>query len=106
VVAELTARIKMLTETTSSQQKTITSQQHTIARLMGNHSGNGSGSGGSGNTRNNINRGLGQKKKCKNCGKEGYHKEEDCLELPENEGRRKTGWKSVFEGMKNPHNTK
>jgi len=104
VVAELTARIKTLTETTASQQKTITSQQNTIARLMGNH--NGSGSGGSSNMRNNNNRGSGQKKKCKNCGKEGYHKEEDCLELPANEERRRTGWKSVFDGMKNPHYTK
>jgi hypothetical protein len=106
VVAELTARIKTLTETTASQQKTITSQQNTIARLMGNLSGGGSGSGGSGNMRNNNNRGSGRKKKCTNCGKEGYHKEEDCLELPANEGRRKTGWKSVFDGMKNPHYTK
>jgi hypothetical protein len=106
VVAELTARIKTLTETTASQQKNITSQQNTIARLMGNLSGGGSGSGGSGNMRNNNNRGSGRKKKCTNCGKEGYHKEEDCLELPANEGRRKTGWKSVFDGMKNPHYTK
>jgi hypothetical protein len=106
VVAELTTCIKTLAETTASQQKNITSQQHTIARLTGNHSGSGSGSGGSGSTRNNINRGLGQQKKCTNCGKEGYHKEEDCLELPANEGRCKTGWKSVFKGMKNPHYTK
>jgi hypothetical protein len=106
MVAELTACIKMLTETTASQQKTITSQQHTIAGLMGNNSDSGSGRGGVGNTRSNNNRGLGQKKKCTNCGKEGYHKEEDCLELPTNEGRRMTGWKSVFAGMKNPHYTK
>jgi hypothetical protein len=28
------------------------------------------------------------------------------LELPANEGKRKAGWKSVFEGMKNPHYNK
>ena len=26
-----------------------------------------------------------------------------CWELPENEGKRRKGWKLVFEGMKNPH---
>ena len=49
VVAELTVRIKTLTDTTASQQKTITSQQQTIARLMGNSNNTGN-SGGS--TRN------------------------------------------------------
>lgn len=102
VVAELTARIKTLTDTTASQQKTITSQQQTIARLMGNTNNTGN-SGGS--TRNNNSRPTGIKKKCTNCGKEGFHKEEDCLELPTNEGKRKAGWKSVFDGMKNPHYT-
>jgi hypothetical protein len=101
VVEELTARVKTLTETVAAQQKTITSQQNTIARLMGqNNSGNNGGNNGG--TRNNT-RSSGQKKKCPNCGREGYHKPEDCLELPANESKRKPGWKSVFEGMKNPH---
>jgi hypothetical protein len=103
VVEELTARIKSLTETVAAQQKTITSQQNTITRLMNQNSGGSGGtSGGGGGTRNN-NRNSGDKKKCPNCGKEGYHKPEDCLELPANESKRKAGWKSVFEGMKNPH---
>ena len=101
VVEELTARVKTLTETVAAQQKKITSQQNTIARLMGqNNSGNNGGNNGG--TRNNT-RSSGQKKKCPNCGREGYHKPEDCLELPANESKRKPGWKSVFEGMKNPH---
>jgi hypothetical protein len=99
VVEELTARVKTLTETVAAQQKTITSQQNTIARLTGQ---NNNGGGSSGGTRNNA-RSSGQKKKCPNCGREGYHKPEDCLELPANEAKRKAGWKSVFEGMKNPH---
>ena len=103
VVAELTARIKTLTDTTASQQKTITSQQQTIARLMGNSTNTSTSSGNNGSTRNNTSRATGIKKKCKNCGKEGFHKEEECLELPTNEGKRKAGWKSVFDGMKNPH---
>jgi hypothetical protein len=101
VVEELTARVKTLTETVAAQQKTITSQQNTIARLMGQNN-SGSNNGNNGGTRNNT-RSSGQKKKCPNCGREGYHKPEDCLELPANESKRKTGWKSVFEGMKNPH---
>jgi hypothetical protein len=99
VVEELTASVKTLTETVAAQQKTITSQQNTIARLMGHNNNGGNGNGG---TRNNA-RTSGQKKKCPNCGREGYHKPEDCLELPANEAKRKAGWKSVFEGMKNPH---
>ena len=103
VVAELTVRIKTLTDTTASQQKTITSQQQTIARLMGNSNNTGNNGG---STRNNNSRSIGIKKKCTNCGMEGFHKEEDCLELPTNEGKRKAGWKSVFDGMKNPHYSK
>ena len=60
VVAELTARIKTLTDTTASQQKTITSQQQTIARLMGNSNNTGN-SGGS--TRNSNSRTIVIKKK-------------------------------------------
>jgi hypothetical protein len=100
VVEELTARIKSLTETVAAQQKTITSKQNTSTRLMSQKSGRNGGSGGGG--RNN-NRNLGDKKKCPNCGKERFHKPEDRLELPANESKRKAGWKSVFEGMKNPH---
>jgi hypothetical protein len=99
VVEELTACIKTLTETVAAQQKTITSQQNTIARLMGQNNNGGNGNGGN---RNNA-CSSGQKKKCPNCGREGYHKPEDCLELPANEAKRKAGRKSVFEGMKNPH---
>lgn len=101
VVEELTARVKSLTETVAAQQKTITSQQNTIAKLLGENGGGGGGGGG-GNRNGNRNT-TGQKKKCPNCGKEGFHKPDDCLELPANEGKRKAGWKSVFEGMKNPH---
>jgi hypothetical protein len=100
VVEELTARIKSLTETVAAQQKTITSKQNTSTRLMSQKSGRNGGSGGGG--RNN-NRNLGDKKKCPNCGKERFHNPEDRLELPANESKRKAGWKSVFEGMKNPH---
>lgn len=71
---------------------------------MGNYNGGkGRSGGGGGNWNNNNNRGTGQKKKCTNCGKEEYHKEENCLELPAKKGRCKPGWKSVFKGMKNPH---
>ena len=101
VVEELTARVKSLTETVAAQQKTITSQQNTIAKLIGTQGGGG----GEGGTRNN-NRNTGNKKKCPNCRKEGFHKPDDCLELPANESKRKSGWKSVFEGMKNPHHNK
>ena len=73
---------------------------------MGNNSGSRGGNGGGGGNQNNNNRGTGQKKKCRNCGKEGYHKEDDCLELPMNKGKRKPGWKSVFVGMKNTHYNK
>jgi hypothetical protein len=104
VVEQLTARIKSLTETVAAQQKTITSQQNTIAKLLGENGG-GSGGGGGGNRNGNRNT-TGQKKKCPNCGKEGFHKPDDCLELPANEGKRKAGWKSVFEGMKNPYYNK
>ena len=109
VVEELTARIKSLTETVAQQQKTINSQQHTIstqqntiAKLAGQNGGAGGGgtAGGGGNTNNNERR---KKKKCKNCGKMVMHKAEDCLELPANEAKRFDGWKSVFEGMVNPH---
>jgi hypothetical protein len=62
VVAELTARIKTLTNTTASQQKNISSQQHTIARLMGNQNNNGNGSGTGSSTRSNTSRGTVQKK--------------------------------------------
>jgi hypothetical protein len=102
VVEELTARVKSLTETVAAQQKTISSQQNTIARLMGQNNNGNNGGNNNGGTRNNT-RSSGQKKKCPNCGREGYHKPEDCLELPANEAKRKAGWKSVFEGMKNPH---
>lgn len=100
VVEELTARVKSLTETVAAQQRTITSQQSTIAKLIAAQGGGGGG--GDGGSRN-TNRNTGTKKKCPNCGKEGFHKPDDCLELPTNESKRKAGWKSVFEGMKNPH---
>jgi hypothetical protein len=64
---------------------------------MGNQNNNGSSSGSGGSTRSNTSQGTGQKKKCMNCGKERFHEKEDCLELPANEGRRKIGWKSVFD---------
>lgn len=104
VIEELTARVKSLTETVAAQQRTITSQQNTIAKLLGDSGGNtrGGNTSGGGHTTSNRNA-TGQKKKCPNCGKEGFHKPEDCLELPANEGKRKAGWKSVFTGMKNPH---
>jgi hypothetical protein len=102
VVGELTARIKSLAETVAAQQKTITSQQNTIARLMGQNN-NGGGGGNSGGNRNSNNRLPGQKKKCPNCSREEYYKAKDCLELPINEAKRKAGWKSVYEGMKSPH---
>lgn len=101
VVEELTARIKSLTETVAAQQKTIASQQITIAKLAGQN-GSGGGNGGGRGNRNN-NRTPGQLRKCTNCGKEGYHKDEDCHELPANTSKRRAGWKSVFDGMKNPH---
>jgi hypothetical protein len=70
---------------------------------MGNNNGGRSGSGGGQGNLNHNNHGNGQKKKRTNYSKEGYHKEEECLELQANAGKCKQGWKSVFDGMKNPH---
>ena len=93
---------KQQQKTINSQQHTISTQQNTIAKLTGQNGGGGGGgtAGGGGNTNNNERR---KKKKCKNCGKMVMHKAEDCLELSANEAKRFDGWKSVFEGMVNPH---
>ena len=106
VMEAFTKKLKTLSETIASQQKTIASQQATIetltAKLAGGGNNNrgkagGGGGGGGGEQTPKV------KKKCKNCGKVVYHKPEKCLELPENEDIRMDGWKSVFEGMVNPH---
>ena len=101
---ELVKKIKTLSETVASQQKTIASQQATIAALATKAGGgkppavaNGGGNRGKDGQEQRV------KKKCKNCGKVVFHKPEKCLELPENEDMRFEGWKSVFEGMVNPH---
>ena len=98
-VEEFAKKIKSLSDTIASQQKVIASQQETIKTLT-----NKIGGGGGTNNRNvGGTGGKKEKKKCFNCGKLVYHKAEDCLELPANEGKRMAGWKSVYEGQKNPH---
>ena len=37
------------------------------------------------------------KKLCPNCNRVVFHKPDDCLELEKNKGKRRTGWKSVFD---------
>ena len=100
---ELVKKIKTLSETVASQQKTIASQQATIAALATKAGGGKPPAANGGGNRGKDGQEQRVKKKCKNCGKVVFHKPEKCLELPENEDMRFEGWKSVFEGMVNPH---
>jgi hypothetical protein len=102
VVEELNRRIKTLSDTNASQQrtieqlqKTIASQQGTIANLTGAKHQNPAVPPPTG--------GAPPKRRCKNCRAMVYHQDHNCPELPGNEHKRKAGWKSVFEGKKNPH---
>ena len=101
VVEAQNERIKSLTELCNSQQKTIQSQQATIATLSNSKRNTSRGGGSSGGGA--VEKPKAELKKCINCGKEAQHEPAKCWELPENEGKRRKGWKSVFEGMKNPH---
>ena len=107
VITELTSKISKQTKVIAAQQKTITAQQATITKLTadwkpagGGGKGGGTG-GGSGEAEKQQE--LHNSQACVNCKKMVLHKDKNCLELPENAHKRKKGWKSVFEGMKNPH---
>lgn len=106
--------VEKLTNTVASQQQTIKAlqetvtrlQEATIAKLSGVDTSGGGGGRGGGGRGGRGGRGAGRgatRKKCKNCGKWGSHEPDDCLELPKNEAKRESGWKSVFDGMVNPH---
>ena len=95
VVKELTTKVATLTNTVAQQQKTITSQQQTIAQLVAQ--------GGKVPDDKKEAPAQAEQKYCKNCQRMVLHKEKNCLELPANASRRRQGWKSVFEGKKNPH---